>query len=810
MALSYNHQQSNFLANIIIGILAAVLLAACSPAEDIRENDYSNITQAGLTSALILADYKRAESFLRQNTSTLTQNSVLTQYWQDNGQLVYRRSALDGSDYILYDPVVKSKSVLIDNNRLAVVLGQIVDLDIEPSEIVLTRIQLYDELDSISFRYQGDNYFLDRSNYEIQLTEDTPSSESLSPDRSKAVFIKDHNLWMRNTESNELTQLTFDGIEDYGYGTNNAGWTRGNTPVIRWSPDSRKIASFRHDGRNVGDMYLFSTKIGHPELDAWKYPLPGDEHIFMIERIVIHLEDEAEDESVPRIVRLNMSPDAHRSTTSDHIADRDGSFLDVQWSEDSKKLAFVSSSRDHKVAQLRIADIETGAVRDVYREETATQYESGIGAENWRVFHERGEFIWYSEKDNWGHLYLHDLKTGELKQRLTSGSWLVLSLSHVDLKEEQLFFFAAAKEGGDPYFQYLYRIALDGSDLRLLTPEVANHSISWSQSSEFFTDTYSTPTQAPISVLKDRSGAQLAIIEETDVSQLQESGWVAPIPFVVKARDQLTDLYGLMYRPTNFNEKGSYPVLNYLYPGPWGSSVGSRSFQTSRRDNQAIAELGFIVVEVDAMGTPGRSKSFHDTYYGNMADNGLPDQIETIKQLAMSRSWMDLDRIGIWGHSGGGFASTAGILRYPDFYKVAVSSAGNHDNRNYEDDWGERWQGLLETYPESNPLITETEGGTASQTNYDSQANQLLVENLEGNLLLAHGLMDTNVHPSNTLLVVEALIEAEKEFDLLILPNLDHGFSLSRYFMLKRWNYFVEHLLHTDPVEDFRFSKNIP
>jgi len=261
----------HFLAKIIIGIFALVLLSGCSPTEDIRENDPSNATQAILTSLLTEADYQRAESFLQQNTSTLMQNSILAQYWQDNGQLVYRRSALDGSDYILYDPVTESKSVLIDNNRLAVSLGQILGADIEPLELVLTRIQLYDELESIFFRYQGDNYFLDRSNYEIKLMEDTPSSEFLSPDRSKTVFIEDHNLWMRNTASNELTQLTVDGVEDYGYGTNNAGWIRGSTPVIRWSPDSSKIASFRHDGRNVGEMYLFSTKVGHPELEAWKY-----------------------------------------------------------------------------------------------------------------------------------------------------------------------------------------------------------------------------------------------------------------------------------------------------------------------------------------------------------------------------------------------------------------------------------------------------------------------------------------------------------------------------------------------------------
>ncbi|MCG8413268.1 MAG: S9 family peptidase, partial [Pseudomonadales bacterium] len=269
------------------------------------------------------------------------------------------------------------------------------------------------------------------------------------------------------------------------------------------------------------------------------------------------------------------------------------------------------------------------------------------------------------------------------------------------------------------------------------------------------------------------------------------------------------DLYGLLYKPSKFDPSASYPVLNYLYPGPQSGSVGSRSFLSARRDKQALAELGFVVVEVDAMGTPGRSKSFHDVYYGNMGDNGLPDQIATIRQLAADRPWMDIDRVGIWGHSGGGFASTAGLLRYPDFYKVAVSSAGNHDNRNYEDDWGEKWQGLLEVYPESN-----AEGGSTttsvSRTSYDNQANQLLVENLQGKLLLAHGLLDDNVPPTNTLLVVQALIEAEKDFDLIVFPEARHGFGNSRYFMKKRWDYFVEHLKGVQPPASFRFADNIP
>jgi dipeptidyl aminopeptidase/acylaminoacyl peptidase len=310
--------------------------------------------------------------------------------------------------------------------------------------------------------------------------------------------------------------------------------------------------------------------------------------------------------------------------------------------------------------------------------------------------------------------------------------------------------------------------------------------------------------------VRNLEGEVIAELGQGDITELKASGWVAPIPFVVKARDETTDLFGLMYKPSNMDPSIKYPILNYLYPGPQSGSVGSRSFRVARSDKQAVAELGFIVVELDAMGTPGRSKSFHDVYYGNMGDNGLPDQITAIKQLAADNLWMDIDRVGIWGHSGGGFASTAGILRYPEFYKVAVSSSGNHDNRNYEDDWGEKWHGLLVINPE------ETGDGDAidmeireqpDSDNYAKQANQLLAGNLKGKLLLAHGLLDGNVPPTNTLLVAEALMKANKEFDMLLFPNARHGYgSLSRYFMKKRWNYFVEHLKGGIPIHDFEFK----
>ncbi len=771
--------------------LIAPLLLACSPTQESNQPDSQPL--------VTVADYRRAESFLPQNSNNLISGRIEAQYWQADDSLVYRRSNLGVKEYVHAIPATGETGLLFNSVRLRQLLEEAGEDELAADDLNLQDLVLDDR--SLSFAYEDNNYQLDLDSYALDQLASDPEDEYVSPDGSRAVFIQDYNLWLRDTATNELTQLTFDGIEDYGYGTNNSGWLRRDGPVLKWSPDSSMIATFRHDGRNVGEMYLWNTQVGHVELDAWKYPLPGDEYIFMIERIFIHLDPE------PRIVRFDMAPDNHRSTTSDQVATSDGTFLDAQWSEDSERFAFVSSSRDHKIAQLRLADIDSGAIRDVHREEQQTHYMAGQAGENWRVLHDRGQFIWYSEQDNWGHLYLHDLETGDLIRQLTTGSWLVLDIERLDLDNDWVYLRGSNREPGNAYYEYQYRVSLHGGEPELLTPENAQHQVSWSDSGNFFTDIYSTRAEPHIAVIRDSNGEVVQELERTDISALEESGWVPPMPFITKSRDQVTDLYGLMYRPSNFDSSRSYPVLNYLYPGPMGRSIGSYGFLPASADKQAVAELGFIVVEVNAMGTPGRSKSFHDIYYGNMGDNGLPDQITTIRQLAEENPWMDLDRVGIWGHSGGGFASTAGILRYPDFYKVAVSSAGNHDNRNYEDDWGEHWQGLLETFPESNP---DADGDDVPVTNYDNQANQLLAENLEGKLLLAHGLMDTNVHPSSTLLLVDALIRADKDFDLVILPNRGHGFVTQRYFMNRRWDYFVEHLLGVEPPAEFVFADNIP
>lgn len=754
-------------------------------------------TQAGPTQS----DYARAESMLAQNLAPLVVGEIRAHYWQTDDRLVIRQRTEGGSEYRLVDAQAQSNEPLFDSTRLADLLSATTGTEVD-ADLALRDIKL--DAQTLSFVYDATRYELDLQSYLAQagaLRElaQPPKHEFLSPDGKQAAFIRDHNLWLRSTEDNSETQLTQDGVRNYGYATNSAGWIQDPGPVLLWSPDSKKIATFRQDSRNVGTISLMETAVGRGDVTTWKYPLPGDEHVFMLERLVIHVD------AAPRIVFLDMPPEPQRSTTTDHIAGRDGEFLDVRWGDDSETLAFVSSSRDHKIAQLRSANINTGAVRDVYREQTATYYESGFDSENWTLLNASNEFLWFSERDNWGHLYLGDLASGEIKRQITEGSWAVLQLLEVDEAAREVTFIGSNREAGDPYFHYLYRVALDGAEPQLLTPEPAHHEVSLAPSKQLVLDTYSTPTTPPVSVLRNDQGEVVMTLAQTTSDALVAAGWVAPEPFVTQARDGATDIHGLLYKPSNFDASQKYPVLNYLYPGPQTGSVGSRAFSAARRDKQAVAELGFIVVELDAMGTPGRSKSFHDAYYGNMGDNGLPDQVAGIRQLAQTREWMDLDRVGIWGHSGGGFASTAAILRYPEFYKVAVSGAGNHDNRNYEDDWGEKWQGLLET-------TTLDEGGENERetSNYDNQANQLLADRLQGKLLLAHGLMDDNVHPSNTLLVVQALIEAEKDFDLLLLPEADHGFGNSRYFMKKRWDYFVRHLAGQEPVADFRFADNIP
>ena len=581
--------------------------------------------------------------------------------------------------------------------------------------------------------------------------------------------------------------MTTDGVKDFGYATNNAGWTKSDAPVLTWSPDSKQIATFQHDGRGTSEMYVVSTNVGAPKLQAWKYPLPGDSVIFRIHRVIIDLEAAGG----PRVVRFQMPPDQHRSTVSDHIACDGLTICDVAWYPDGSAVAFVSSSRDHKQAWVRVANANTGVVRTLFEERSATHVgDATLRVMLWRVLPGSNELIWWSQRDNWLHLYLYDLATGRLRNRITSGEGNVSEIVRVDERARVIYFVGNGKEPGrDPYFRHLYRVGMDGRGQQLLTPENADHSISASLDGRYLVDTYSTPTTPPVSVLRDMSGKVLLALEKADVSRLLATGWRPPTPITMKGRDGKSDIYGLMFTPSRFDSTKKYPIINYIYPEPTGS-MGSRSFSPARSDHQAVAELGFVVVVIDGMGTKGRSKEFADATYGRMGDNTLPDQVTGMRQLAQRYAFIDLDRVGIWGHSGGGFATASALFRYPDFFKVGISESGNHDNRNYEDDWGERYQGLLDG------------------DNYVDQSNLTHAQNLKGKLLLAHGGLDTNVPPYNTYLLTEALAKANKDYDLIVFPNAGHGFgALSNYMMRRRWDYFVQNLLGAEPPKEYEIGR---
>ena len=738
------------------------------------------------TQPLTADDYARAEKFLGYNTNPLVLHSPSRPVWLPDDRFWYRVTTERGTEFILADPTRGTRAAAFDQTRLAGALSTAAGTTYESFRLPFTQFTFEDGNRSIAFNIGNRRWTCDvqGSRCNSNNRSEIPNSV-LSPDGKLAALIRDSNLWVRDTASGKETQLTRDGVKDFGYATDNAGWIKSDRPVLLWSPDSKKIATFQHDGRGVGEMYLVRTAVGHPTLEAWKYPLAGDDQIFQIERVIIDVDDK-------RVVRLEMLPDPHRSSLCDDVQCA-GRFADVEWSADSKQLAFISSSRDHKRATLRVADAATGKVRDAIDEIAATYFEGGNDRPNWRFLPASNAVIWFSERDNWGHLYLYDLQTGKLKNAVTTGDGNVSQTVRVDETNRLVYFLGVGKEKGrDPYFVHFYRIGLDGQNLTLLTPEDATHDVSMSPSGRFFVDSYSKPDVPPTVVLRDSSGKVLDTLEKADISRLVSAGWKPATPITVKARDRVTDLYGLLYKPTNLDPAKKYPILNHIYPGPQTGSVGSRNFSSARGDSQALAELGFIVVEIDGMGTPWRSKKFHDAYFGDMGDNTLADQVAGMRELARRYSWVDIDRAGIWGHSGGGFAAADAMFRYPDFFKVGISEAGNHDNRNYEDDWGEKWQGLL---------LRKSDG----TTNYDNQANQLVAGNLKGKLLLAHGTVDSNVPPDNTLLVVNELIKANKDFDLLLLPNRAHGFTYEPYMIRRRWDYFVKNLLGADPPKEYAF-----
>ncbi len=761
------------------------LLAFAAPFASLAAQGHKQLTSA---------DYDRAVKMLGQNVNSLVVGGQVNPTWTPDGKFYYRATRSDGVSWILVDPAKKKSAPLFDHTKLTAAVNTASGGSYTANALPFISVDLSPKRDTASFNLVGKRYACALKAYTCAVagaagTEAMPMMgrrgprglDVPSPDGKLTAFIKNWNLYVRDVATGAETQLTTDGVENFGYATDNAGWVHSNRAILKWSPDSKKIATQQQDDRTLSNFYMVRYQVGAPRLESWKYPFPGDSVVSMIQRVVIDVPSKT-------IVRLKMAPDFHRAMLGDDI-----SMDDYQWKDDGSMLAIASTPRDHKSATLRVANTATGEVRTLFTETEKTHFESITG---YRVLWNSNEIIWNSQRDDWSQLYLYDLTTGQLKNRITSGEGPVSDIVSIDEKARTVTYLAQGREAGqDPYLRHAYRTTLDGQGSQVsLTPDVGDHQVRLSPDNKYLIDTYSTADTPPVSALRDAKGQLVMPLEKADISKLLATGWKPPVLFNVKAADGVTNIYGQLYRPTNFDSTRKYPIVNNAYPGPQSGSVGGRGFAAAHGDKQALAELGFIVVSIDGRGSgPGRSKSFHDYYYGAMGrGNTLEDQVAGMKDLAVRFPWIDVEKAGMWGHSGGGFITADAMFRYPDFFKVGISESGNHDQRNYEDDWGERYQGLL---------VRNADGSD----NYAAEANQLQAKNLKGKLLLAHGTADDNVPVDNTMLVVEALIRAGKDFDLLLMPNEPHGYRgvFGTYMMRRRWDYFVTNLMGAIPPKEY-------
>jgi len=661
------------------------------------------------------------------------------------------------------------------------------------------------------FQYEVDTQTL-RELADWEEPDNHPSWASVSPDGNTIIFARNHNLFMMTRESYqeilearrgkegedadkadeevevEEIQLTEDGEEHYSYASGDRGDTdnkreedkdKRKRANITWSHNSQRFAIVRSDQRKSGELWVIHS-VGNkrPELETYKYDMPGEKDVTQQELLVYDLEvramvqvqaDGFQDQSI-RIssARQFFYPDSDEPRRS------------LWLSDDASELYFTRSSRDLHRIDVCVADATTGEVRVLIEERLNTYVE-----EQRLELLASGDMLWWSERDGWAHIYRFG-PDGTLRNRLTEGPWSVRGVEGIDEQRGIVYFTANAREQGeDPYYQHLYRVSVDGGRIQLLDPGDFDHRVSMGESNRFFVDNYSRVNTTPAAALFNGAGERILDLEEADFSKLMEAGYEYPEPYTVKAADGVTDLYGVMYKPFDFDSARTYPIVAYVYPGPQTESV-SKSFSTNRYET-ALAQFGMIVVTVgNRGGHPARSKWYHNYGYGNLRDYGLADKKAAIQQLRDRHDFIDIDRVGIYGHSGGGFMSTAAMLVYPDFFRVAVSSSGNHNNDVYNRWWSEKHHGVKEVVDDSGKVTFE----------YSIEKNSDLAKNLKGRLLLTTGDVDNNVHPAGTLRMAEALIKANKRFDFFIFPGQRHGYgNMGDYWFWLRAEYFVKHLL---------------
>ena len=647
---------------------------------------------------------------------------------------------------------------------------------------------------------------------------------SISPDAKTVVFARGHNLYAMDADNYAKalkkpgdttvveTQLTTDGVEKYSYarvllpeqaeqlkkenkGDTNKDGVRTPAVTIHWAKDSKKLAVERLDDRKVGDYWVIHSLTNpRPVLEARAYSLPGEANAAISELDIVDVATKA------RVVLQPKSfPNEDLTITDAALTERDREEqrqeqeenkdsttplprLSPKWAaEGSDKLYFTARSRDFRRADAFVADTATGKTTKLIEERSNVW----ISLKPLRLVDNGKELLWWSERDGWGHFYLYDA-TGKLKNQVTSGEFVCDTIVSVDDKARVLYFTANGRETGeDPYYTHLYRVGLDGNGLKLMTPGNFTHAVSAPDSGKYFEDTFSRVDTAPKSTLLDTAGAQLADLETTDVRQLLEAGYKYPETFKVKAEDGVTDLFGVMYKPFDFDAQKKYPLIEYVYPGPQVEQV-TKAF-TPKSQQIALAQLGFVVIEVGNRGGSPQRDKWYDAYgYGNMRDYGLADKKVAAERLAASHPYIDISRVGMWGHSGGGFMTAASLLQYPDFYKAGWSESGNHDNNVYNTTWSEKYHGTREEMQKD---------GTAKFI-YEIDKNSEIARNLKGHLMLTSGDMDDNVSMVNTMRLADALIKANKRFEMMIYPGMRHSYMpISTYVIWTRGEFFAKWLL---------------
>ncbi|MDJ0653565.1 MAG: DPP IV N-terminal domain-containing protein [Xanthomonadales bacterium] len=751
----------------------------------------------------LLPAYQRAAALQAYAEDKWVLNQNLYPRWIDETSFWYDRETADGTEYVRVDAKKGKKEPAFNHKSLAKALAKQAEQEVDAADLPISALVI--DASSATFSAFGKSWEFKKGRL-TELTEGAiDPAWRVSPDGKRAVFSRDHNLWLRDLESGKEKALTSDGEAFYAYGAvPNATGRPAQKPESVWSPDSRYLLTAQTDERKVKSLpvidYAPADGSIRPRVVDYRQSLPGDEHVTRFRMAVIDTETGGQ-------TRIHY-PDLAAVRMKDTPLGGNRAW----WSADSSAVYFVDILRGEKEARVVKADRDSGAARIVFTETTDTYLELGLNVympASIVPLPESNEFIWYSEKSGWAHLYLHDADTGKEKRALTSGDWRVRDVLGVDAENRQLFISVGARRPDvNPYYREIARVDLDSGDLTILSsgdddrlvlskgdfslllltifgmdPDLVS---GVAPGGAYYVETRQRPDRPNTTVLMDAQGEEVMVVEQAALNTMPE-GQPWPEPFSVTAADGSTDIRGVMYRPRDFDENKRYPIIDYIYGGPQVAVVPKAAYTGSSIGFDAAAslsELGFIVVTLDGRGTAERSRAFHETSHGQIhTASNLEDHVAGIRQLAERFPYMDIDRVGITGFSGGGYMAAHAMLKFPDFFKVGVSGAGNHDQRLFWHTWGERYQGLLEG------------------DNYLEQANLTHAENLQGKLMFIHGMLDHGCHPGGLFQLTQALMNANKTFDLVLMPQARH--ELPGYAMVRSWDYFVRHLAGKEPPVGF-------